>query len=535
MRTKKVLSIILIVWLAILMIGGFTLRNTLPGRSQKESYPEENDLRIAFFADPHIADEDMGTETDIGGPAYDIPKLTQDTINKINADYTFGLGDLTAHTRENEWIGYKKWIDNLNNPVYDLLGNHDKDHIYGVGSCGTEYFTEVGRVSGSKVLKKGNNVFILISEEHSPERDGTHLQSTIPQKRFEFLENQLEKYSGSNNIFVMSHTQITGENQGTVAFSETWYYGSNPNWKHISKKYKNILENYENSVVAHLSGHMHTDYRMRDDPSLFDQDLKIGAENVGKFVDGTKIDKAERKYQPYKIPRNYFLNMPIVDIHHNWAIARVGFFAPIVNKFKYSRPAPKTDPKVSREGIRQNLKNPPILDYLHTPKNSYFTGRGAIYYFDMKEGENEVEIKTRWISGNRDVESYEMRLTHPLELGEENMHFVASDLSLMKKNENLRVQRDNWFKIKKDSQGIGYFSKGYYQENKTISGLTIENYDLENYSVKWKKVTTQGKSLTEWHENPENLGEINGIKIKIQFDAPENRPAFIEDIKIQTN
>ncbi len=535
MRTKKVLSIILIVWFAILMIGGFTLRNALPGRSNQETYPENDEVRMAFFADPHIADEDMGTETDIGGPAYNMPRLTQDTINKTNPDYAFGLGDLTAHTTENEWVGYDKWIDDLDTTVYDLLGNHDKNHIYGVGSCGTEYFTKVGRISGTKVLKKGNNVFILISEEHSPERDGTYLQSTIPQKRFEFLENQLKKYSGSNNIFVMSHTQITGENQGTVAFSETWYYGSNPNWKHISEKYKNILREYENSIVAHLSGHMHTDYRMRDNPSLFDQDLKIGAENVGKFVDGKKIDETERKYQPNKIPQNYFLNMPIVDIHHNWAVARVGFLGSLLNKYKYNTPATKTDPEVSKEGLRNNLKNPPILDYFHSPKNSYFTGRGAIYYFDMEDGENKVEIKTRWISGNRDVESYTMRLAQPIELGEEKMHIVSSDLSLRKKNENLRVQRDNWFKIKKGSQGIGYFSKAYYQENKTITGLTIENYELEKYTVEWKGSTDQGESWTEWHQNPENLGEVNAVQIKVQFNAPESEPALIEDIELNTN
>ena len=227
--------------------------------------------------------------------------------------------------------------------------------------------------------------------------------------------------------------------------------------------------------------------------------------------------------------------MPIVDIHHNWAITRVGFLGEIINEYKHSTPAPKTDPEVSKEGLRNNLKNPPIMDYLQTPKNSYFTGRGAIYYFDMKDGENEVEIKTRWISGNRDVESYTMRMVNPIEMEEENMHFVATDLSLRKKNENLSVQRDNWFKIKEGSQGIGHFSKAYYQENKTITGLTIENYELENYTVEWKGSTDQGKSWTEWHQDSTNLEEINAVHIKIQFDAPESEPALIEDIELNTN
>ena len=87
MKTRKLVKIIFLVWIILLIAGGFTLRYTLPGRSNA-SLPEpgENEVRLAFFADPHITNPEMGTETDIGGHAYDIPKKTIDTINKTKPD-----------------------------------------------------------------------------------------------------------------------------------------------------------------------------------------------------------------------------------------------------------------------------------------------------------------------------------------------------------------------------------------------------------------------------------------------------------------
>lgn len=531
LEIEKILSIIFIVWLGLVITAGITFKFALPGRSDSSlDETGENKVRLAFFADSHIITAHEGTETDVGGPAYDIPRDTVYTLNKCNPDYTFGLGDLTAHTTEKEWVGYDNWVDKIDSEVFDVLGNHDKDHLYGVGSSGTGYFTKVGRVSGTKVLKIGNNIFILVSEEHDKEGDGDLLMSTIPEKRFEFIEEQLKKYSENYNIFIMNHTPITY----TTAFSTTWFYGRNPNWEHISKKFKNLLREHENSIVAHLSGHIHTDYRMRDDPS--DQDLTEGAENVGKFVNGTKIDKTKRKYKPKSLPHVYFLNMPVVDIYHNWGAARFAFVATIINELNLSPATHKKTPAEQKQRIKEGISGPPIMDKLHTSKNSYFTGRGAIYYFNfnMKSGRSEVNLITRWIAGNRDVENYTMKLSNPINLGDEEMHFVASDLSLRKRDNDLEIQLDNWFKIKKGRQGFGEFSKAFYQENKIVTGLSIDNYNLKNYSAKWKGSDDYGKTWdSSRHQNPENMGEINAVKISIQFDAKETTPAFIEDIELK--
>ncbi len=530
MGIKKILAIIFIAWLAIIITSGLAYKFALPGKSKSSlDSTNENKVRLAFFADPHIITADQGTETDIGGPGYDAPRDAIYAINHCKPDYTFGVGDLTAHTTENEWIGYDNWENKINSPVFDILGNHDKEHLYGVGSSGTGYFTKVGRVSDTKVLKMGNNVFILVSEEHDPEGDGDYLMSTIPKKRFEFVEKQIKKHSENHNIFIMNHTPLPY----TAAFSTTWFYGRNPRWKHISKKFKDLLREYENSVDVHMSGHIHTDYRMRDDP--LDQDFTEGAENVGKFVNGAKIDESIRKYRPRSLPHVYFLNMPVVDIYHNWGAARFGFFGTVISKLDINPATKKTTPAAQRQRIKSGMSGPPIMDILHTSKNSYITGRSAIYYFDMEKGSERVNLVTRWAGGNRDRENYPIMLSNPIKLGDREMHFVASDLSLRKKDNDLEIQLDNWFKIMKGTQGFGEFSKAFYQENKIVTGLSIENYYLENYSAEWQGSTDYGKTwVSSWHQEPQDMGQVNAVKVKIHFNAEDTRPAFIEDIKLTT-
>lgn len=318
MKLKKILGVIFLVWFIITILGGLTLEITLPGKSQSPPLENtgENEVRFAIFADSHITNANEEAQTDLGAPSEEISFDAKYALNHINADYIFGLGDLTAHSQNEEWVGYDNWIRDLNAPVFDLLGNHDKDHHPGVGTYGTGYYTEVGRVSGTKVLKLGNNVFILVSEEHNPEGDGNNLASTIPDKRFNFVEKYLKKYSSSNNIFIMSHVQMSG----TTAYSKSWFLGDNPHWKHVTQTYMNLFKKYD--VDAHLSGHIHSDYRWVDTPT--DQELTIGVEQVGKFVSGEKINKTERKYPPYKLPETYFLNMPVVGYAHGYIGSRLG-------------------------------------------------------------------------------------------------------------------------------------------------------------------------------------------------------------------
>jgi len=527
MGTRKVLGIILLVWLVVTFIGGFTLRAALPGQEVNNTKDSlNNGVRIGLFADPHLADKMEGTETDIVGTSYEAPKDAKLALNSINADYLFGLGDLTAHSLENEWIGYDSWENDLKaDNVFDILGNHDRNHLHNLGSYGTEYFTKVGRVSGTKVLKMGNNVFILISEEHDWESDGDKLMSSIPDRTFEYVRGYLEKYSENNNVFVMSHTPISKTN----AFSYTWFYGSNEHWVKISEEYKDLLDNFE--VTAHLSGHVHTDYRQRDDP--LDEDGTEGAENVGKFISGGKINASDRVYSPKSLPEAYFLNMPVVDYAHNWIGARFAFLSRLVD-FENVHPATqlKTREEMVEKGI-EGKKGPNLFDFFHSPQNSIITGRGAVYYFEMQENDESLNIVTRWIGGNQDVEEFEMKLDHPLELGDENMHFVSSMLSL-RRTDNLEIERDNWFRIDSGMSGMGVFSKKF-SDTVEVSGVEVESYNLKNYSVEWTGSLDGGDSWQEWQESPDNLGEVNAIKIRVNFESPDSRPAYVEDINLITD
>ncbi len=521
MRLKKILLTIFIIWIIITTIGGIYIQRKVPSRKNKEVPSPENGVRLAFFSDMHMQNSEQEVETDIGAPSSEISKNTKLALNNVNPDYIFSQGDLTAQSEHDEWEGYKRWIEDLEAPVFDVLGNHDREHFPNGWSYGTGYFTQLGRQSGTKVLKLGNNVFILISEEHNPEFNSDGLDGTIPQKRFEFVEKYLKKYSESNNIFIISHTPLSG----TTAYSRTWYYGLNKNWLHITNKFMTLLESYD--VTAHISGHVHTDYRRRDEPN--DHDKTTGVENVGKFVNGKKITNSARLYPPYRLPETYFLNMPAANIGQAWS-SRFYFIA-----FPRGNPTTKTSGEDGNLHLKLQSEyeeiGPPLFDILHSPETSGFLGRGAIYYADFVENRDEIKIITRWASGNKDVENYRIELEHSIELADEEMQFIASDLSLRKKD-NLIITRDNWFKIKKKT-GFGTFSKKY-RKKQNIVGLKIENYNLKSYDVKWKGSKDSGETWQNtWHQNPENMGKVNAVKMKIKFHPEIKETAYIEDIKIK--
>ncbi len=520
MKLKKILLILLIGWIIITITGFIYLENTMPSRENQEVPSLENGKRIAFFSDIHIQNSKQEVQTDIGAPSSEIAKNGKIALNSVNPDYILSTGDLTTHTEPNEWLGYHRWADNLEAPVYDVLGNHDRDHFPNRGTYGTGYFTQLERVSGTKILKLGNNIFILISEEHNPEFDNNNLASTIPQKRFEFVEKYLKKYSESNNIFIINHVPLGG----TTAFSKTWFYGNNKNWIQITNKFMTLLDKY--NVTAHISGHIHSDYRWKDEPN--DQDGTTGVENIHKFISGKEITKSTRLHAPYRLPDTYFLNMPAVDFAHGW-LSRFYFLA-----YPQGNPTTKTSGEEGNQLTKHEEAGPPLTDILHSPETSSFLGRGAIYYTDFIENQKEIKITTRWVSGNSDVENFEVKLKHPIELGNGELRFIASDLSLRKKD-NLLITRDNWFKIKSGRSGTGVFSKKY-KEKHTIDGLFIENYNLKSYDVSWMGSTDSGDTWENtWHKKSEEMGSVNAVKVKIQFDSETQKTAYIEDIVIRTS
>lgn len=523
-NSKRTVAATIGVWILVMVIT-FSFLSSVTSSRSSPNLPStgENEVRIGLFADPQITNKKEGVESDLPGTSYEVARYTKSAINSINPDYIFGLGDLTSHSTKEGWIGYKNWLKGLEAPIYDCLGNHDRNHYY-EGNNGTGYFSILGRASDSRVFKMGNNVFILVSEEHDTELDGDLLASTIPAKRFEFMEKNIEKYAeNGNNIFILSHVPLTG----TVAYSDTWVYGNNPTWRHITEKFMKLLYDYENSIVARITGHIHTDYRWKDEAQ--DRDGIEGVENIGKFVNGTKINKAERKYPPFNLPNIYFLNMPVVDVPHSYVQNIFDFLFPEPNK-KSEESMIKLPLYIRKAYVNLLDKGLPIFDLFHGPITSDFLGRGAVYYFEMKEGEKNVEIVTRWIGGNRDVEKYKLELENPVQLDDRKMHFVASDLSLMSK-ENLTITLDNWFKVGAGEEGEGVFIKRFPKKEK-IKGFSIKASGLQSYSAEWKGSNESDWPKT-WVSNPEKLSMVEKVKVKIKFRSSSQEDAYIKDIDLE--
>ncbi len=467
--------------------------------------------RVAFFADLHIRDNKLQSQTDFGAPSRWLPRQAINVLNNINPDYIFGLGDLTAIGSKQDWKGYKKWLSKLKAPVFDIFGNHDRNYTVFQMHNGKEYFTLLGRVADTKAVKIGNLIFILVSEEHNPEGNGKLLTSTVPLKRFEFIEGVLKKYAKNNNIFVLSHSLL----RGTTALSNDWVFNDIKEWKVISERFFKLFEKHP--VVAHLTGHTHMDYRHR---ARFKNIAgKKYWKRVGKFINGA--DSSD-------LPNVYFLNMPCVDTAHGWFGSNFAFLHTL-GKTTYKA-------KLSlfkKIHIMLEEKGPPIFDYFYKLKVNDIIGRPAVYYFDIIPGKKEVEIITRWLKKDKDVEKYPVKLNKPVKLGNAEAKIIASDLSLRTKK-NLHVERDNWFNVPAGQAGYGEFSKSFSKPVK-IGGIKIKVKNLKRYSVQYKGSKNKGKTWDKiWYKNPAQLGKVNAVKLKMIFYS-SSKPAQVQDITVEKN
>ncbi len=456
-----------------------------------------NKARIAFFADPHIRSNKIQSQTDFGAPSRWIPRQAQRALNSINPDLIFGLGDLTAGGSKKDWLGYQKWLQGIKAPVVDLLGNHDRDYtIFHKYNYAQEYFTLLNRTSATKVVKIGNLVFILISEEHNPEGSDNILTSTVPDKTFSFIEDILQKYEESHNIFVLNHTLP----RGTTALSNDWSFNDIKAWKIISKKFFKLFEQYK--VVAHLTGHAHIDYRYR--AKLKDIGGVRHKRKVGKFING---------FDYPTLPNTYFLNMACVDTAHGW----------LGSNFTLLRTLGKATSKAQRSPLRQfyiklEEKGLPFFDLLYMSKIHYILGRPAVYYFDAAAGKNNVQVMTRWLGKNKDTEQYHLNLQQPIHLGKSKAKIIAADLSLQTK-QNLHIVRDDWFTIPANEKGVGFFSQ-HLSKKRRINDAVVIAQNLKNYTVFWQGSHNKGQNWSgSWVKNPAKLGVVNAVKLKVYFTA----------------
>ncbi len=469
-----------------------------------KSLSAPNKFRVAFFADLHIQGDKLEVQTDVGAPSKYIPLQAQKVLNEINPDVIFGLGDLTALSAPEDWAGYQKWLNGINAPVYDIFGNHDRDYtVFNRDHYGQEFYTLLGRLSDTKALQIGNQIFILVSEEHNPEGDENLLTSTIPEKRFKFIEKILKKYGQNNNIFILSHTLL----RGTTALSNDWSFNDINDWRFITEKMMVLFNHYP--VVAHLTGHTHLDYRYRSWVKNFDGSRR--ETKVGKFVNGSN-------YQV--LPDVYFLNMPCVDSAHGW----------FGSNFALLRELGKTTAKTPRSPIRKwymkyEEQGPALFDMFYKTIWGRFIGRSAVYYIDFIPGQKEIKVITRWLAGNKDVEQYPIKLNNKVKINK-SVDFIGSDLSIQTKN-NLSISRDDWFTIPADQTGQGEFSQRF-KESSLIKGIKVNAVNLAEHNVKWKGTKDYGKSWSkDWLKDPLKLGKVNAVKLKIKFKAGSKKARII--------
>jgi len=468
-------------------------------------------IRIAFFADLHIQGNKIQSQTDIGAPTKIIPQKTQQALNKLKPDFIFGLGDQTTYGAKKDWLGYKKWLKGVNAPVFEVLGNHDRDYtILTCQNTGKDYFQVLKKTSDTTVYKIGNFIFILVSEEHNPESGKHDFTSTIPEKSFQFIQNILKKYSKNNNIFILNHTPILG----TTALSDEWVFNDLKHWKKISKKYLALFKKYQ--VLAHLTGHIHIDYRFKNSPINING--KQVSKKIGKFINGKNFSY---------LPSTYFLNMPCVDVAHGWA----GDLIPKWVLRIFARNSFKSWGTFFAKFYFKNERfGPPLWDWFSKTKFRKKLKSSAIYYLDIYPNKKELKIITHRINDFKDVETYPLQLKYKSKLSSKNLKLLSSDLSLIHKK-NLTIGKHNWFKVKKGKTGFGEFSKSFTKPTR-IKGVKVIGKNLGKYQIKYQASKDNGKTWNKtWIKDPQKLGKINAIKLKIKFYSSSSC-VQIKDIKI---
>mgnify|MGYP006288070425 CR=1 FL=1 len=398
---------------------------------------------------------------------YEIPIQSRDAVNSVNPDYIFDMGDLTESGQEEEYKAYHEWASSLEGQVFPIQGGHDREHREG-DPYGTGFFTEGDFHSPTCVLKMGNNIFILISEDrYYYQEEGIWLHHVTDQLH-DWIEEKLEEYAVNNtNIFIFEHCPL----KNTVAWSdgEWWATGDDP-WEDVSERWMELLTTYEDHVVAHISGHMHTHYAWEDTPNDVEEygfgDGDQGVENVGHFVNGNETEA---------LPDVYFLN-------------------------------------------------PQALCYTHGSAWPYYE-TSAIYYYDLEPMANNFTIKTRDIHTKMDVDSYIVKTDFPINISDGKMRFIESKTTIVSKHK-ADVCEKNWLEVKKGS--IITFHKSW---NLPVEDISIE---FEPAKVKYDVIELEEKDqevyITVEFKEKAMIHDVNILpdeKLIPDVDSPAERVRIV--------
>ncbi len=450
-------------------------------------------VRLGFFTDiqldaPANGHKYGGVTVDTGPSNHKIPVMAKKAIDAIQPDILFDSGDLTAHSAFEEFRAYHQWAKDQVAPVYPVMGNHDRQHHDPSHPYGTGFYTECNYASAPRTMKMGNFIFILLSEDHKWENHP--LTAAISDQKFDWLRKQFRKYAtGDNNIFVFEHYPL----RNTVAWTDYWY-GTNkdrwPTWAETTKTWKSILRKHEEHTVAHISGHVHTNYAWRDTPRdrklLGYGDGEQGVENAGHFVNGALINAQKREHPPKKLPEMYFLNIQALDYPHGgpW----------------------------HSEKARPNLT-------------------AAVHYADVRPGDRELELIARDIRKQVEMDRYIVRLDHPAKTGKGELTFLESDLGIRKKDDTIQITQHDWFHVPAGKSGQAVFQKRW-REPVDLKGLKVQAKNGSHGKVEWKGSSDTGSSWSDWSEEPPTGVDV--VQLRIRFTASDGAPMAVRDVKLRT-
>lgn len=466
-------------------------------------------MRIAFFSDLHIYDDIIASQTDLGGASRLIPERLKEELNGIQPDLIFNLGDSTSIGATKEWLNYNQWRSEVKAPIYEVFGNHDRNYnVFCSDNVGEEFFTVLGWASDTKALKFGNNIFILISEEYSPAGSKDMFTATIPDKRLGFVESVLRKYASGNNIWILSHTPISG----TTVLSTRWMCNNPKIWWQISSRYLELYQKYD--VVAHFTGHTHIDYRLR--LKVKGGDGKFSQERRGILLNG----------KGYKdLPDTYFLNLPCIAIAHGWLSGRFPFLIRLDDSYKHWK-----ENKLRRAQLSYlDSKGLNLVDWIIKSRWDRKLGRSAIYYMDLEEGMSTCDLITRDIVLKEDVSKYQLKLNMKNAKVDSKAEIVESDLS-MQYRDKLIIDHQFWFKVEGNSTGVGIFTKRFASPTE-IKGVKILS-DNENILGSKVLYNSCDEEKSNWISDPAELGKRRKIKLKVRFVNNSSKSVRVKDLKL---
>lgn len=198
------------------------------------------------------------------------------TIKAKHPDYIFDLGDVVEDGYNSaHWDQYASTVNTLKSAgisYFAIPGDHDvpDEHFEWHED---RFMDATNQTSASFLIKIGNNVFIFLRsyrynnvwESDYMNESSTNIRQGIwTDQQLGWLKKILQKYSASNNIFLMTHYAPINSTAGSWGWwgeGKCEYRTTADRWAtitmHQTAKLYSILKNYTVDVLMH--GHIHID------------------------------------------------------------------------------------------------------------------------------------------------------------------------------------------------------------------------------------------------------------------------------------